>query len=188
VLHDIGNTILPDHRKSNKPSLKDFEILKPISKGAYGKVFLAVKKKTGDLYAIKVINKEDLRHKNKVQHIKSERDILAHTQHAFVVKFYYSFQTKENLYMVMEYLNGGDLYSLLKNLMCFDDTMTKMYIAEVVLALEYLHSQGIVHRDLKPDNLLVGPDGHIKLTDFGLSRFAMYDSKYNSQLLFLILI
>lgn len=91
----------------------------------------------------------------------------------------------------MEYLNGGDLYALLKNLVCFDEEMTRMYIAEVILALEYLHSKSIIHRDLKPDNMvkifilriflnfsqLVAADGHIKLTDFGLSKFALYDSK-----------
>lgn len=79
----------------------------------WDKVFLAMKKKTGDYYAIKVLNKDDLRKKNQIEHIRAERDILAHTQSQFLVKFYYSFQTRQNLYMVMEYLSGGDLYSLL---------------------------------------------------------------------------
>eukprot|EP01119_Soliformovum_irregulare_P015523 TRINITY_DN4370_c0_g3_i2.p1 TRINITY_DN4370_c0_g3~~TRINITY_DN4370_c0_g3_i2.p1 ORF type:complete len:740 (-),score=160.35 TRINITY_DN4370_c0_g3_i2:85-2304(-) len=161
--------------RAEKPRLSDFDILKPISRGAFGKVLLAKKKKTGDVYAIKVMNKDDLRIKNQVEHIKAERNILAHTQHPYLVKFYYSFQTKENLFMVMEYLAGGDLFSLLKNLQSFDINMTRVYIAQVTLALGYLHSKGIIHRDLKPDNLLVGADGHLKLTDFGLSRFALYD-------------
>eukprot|EP01114_Cavostelium_apophysatum_P017666 TRINITY_DN5304_c0_g1_i3.p1 TRINITY_DN5304_c0_g1~~TRINITY_DN5304_c0_g1_i3.p1 ORF type:complete len:1047 (+),score=344.11 TRINITY_DN5304_c0_g1_i3:221-3361(+) len=190
IYYEINSGEIDKDSKSSRASqttrLRDFQFIKPISKGAYGKVFLARKKKTGDLYAIKVLNKDDLRAKNQVAHIKAERNILANSNHPFIVKFYYSFKTKENLYMVMEYLNGGDLYYLLKNLGCFDEKMTRMYIAEVTLALEYLHSRGIVHRDLKPDNLLVGHDGHIKLTDFGLSkeglsinRFAMYEQMYS---------
>eukprot|EP01117_Protostelium_nocturnum_P007674 TRINITY_DN2755_c0_g1_i2.p1 TRINITY_DN2755_c0_g1~~TRINITY_DN2755_c0_g1_i2.p1 ORF type:complete len:1006 (+),score=271.24 TRINITY_DN2755_c0_g1_i2:746-3763(+) len=160
----------------DKPRLDDFQILKPISRGAFGKVFLAQKKKTGDLYAIKVLNKDDLRKKNQIQHIRAERDILAQTQNHFLVKFYYSFQTRQNLYMVMEYLSGGDLYSLLLKFGIFDEDMAQQYVAEVVLALEYLHANKIIHRDIKPDNLLLGHDGHIKLSDFGLSKYALYDN------------
>ncbi|PRP75823.1 hypothetical protein PROFUN_08817 [Planoprotostelium fungivorum] len=167
---------------TDKPRLDDFEIIRPISRGAFGKVFLAMKKKTGDYYAIKVLNKDDLRKKNQIEHIRAERDILAHTQSQFLVKFYYSFQTRQNLYMVMEYLSGGDLYSLLKACGCFEETMALIYIAEVVVALEYLHSNKIIHRDIKPDNLLLGHDGHIKLSDFGLSKYNLYDSYMSDEI------
>ncbi|KAK6921270.1 Protein kinase domain [Dillenia turbinata] len=136
----------PIHSASkDRTSIDDFEIIKPISRGAFGRVFLAKKRTTGDLFAIKV-------------------------------RFFYSFTCRENLYLVMEYLNGGDLYSLLRNLGCLDEDVARVYIAEVVLALEYLHSLRVVHRDLKPDNLLIAHDGHIKLTDFGLSKVGLINS------------
>ncbi|KAL3645219.1 hypothetical protein CASFOL_010399 [Castilleja foliolosa] len=147
-------------------SIEDFEIMKPISRGAFGRVFLARKRSTGDLFAIKVLKKADMIRKNAVESILAERDILISVRNPFV----------ENLYLVMEYLNGGDLFSLLKNLGCLEEDMARVYIAEVVLALEYLHSLNVIHRDLKPDNLLIGPDGHIKLTDFGLSKVGLINS------------
>ncbi|PKA59924.1 Serine/threonine-protein kinase [Apostasia shenzhenica] len=134
--------------------IDDFEIIKPISRGAFGKVFLARKRRTGDLFAIKV-------------------------------RFFYSFTCRDNLYLVMEYLNGGDLYSLLQKVGCLEEDIARTYIAELVLALEYLHSLGIIHRDLKPDNILIAHDGHIKctltpaykqLTDFGLSKIGLINS------------
>ncbi|XP_021842212.2 probable serine/threonine protein kinase IRE isoform X1 [Spinacia oleracea] len=160
----------------DRTSIEDFEIIKPISRGAYGRVFLARKRATGDLFAIKVLKKADMIRKNAVESILAERNILITTRNPFVVRFYYSFTCKENLYLVMEYLNGGDLYSLLRNLGCLDEDMVRVYIAEVVLALEYLHKLNVIHRDLKPDNLLIGPDGHIKLTDFGLSKVGLINS------------
>ncbi|KAH9607453.1 hypothetical protein KSS87_019350 [Heliosperma pusillum] len=163
-----------------RTSIEDFEIIKPISRGAYGRVFLAKKRATGDLFAIKVLKKADMIRKNAVESILAERDILITMRNPFVVsntqQFYYSFTCKENLYLVMEYLNGGDLYSLLRNLGCLDEDMARIYIAEIVLALEYLHTLNVIHRDLKPDNLLIGPDGHIKLTDFGLSKVGLINS------------
>lgn len=113
--------------------------------------------------------------KNQLDHVKVERNILAYTSNPFVVKMYYSFQTKEYYYLVMEYLQGGDCFSLLQMLGSMDENMAKMIIAETVLALEYLHSHGIVHRDVKPDNLLIDKKGHIKLTDFGLSKVGLLD-------------
>ncbi|MED6151724.1 hypothetical protein PIB30_085112 [Stylosanthes scabra] len=146
----------------DRTSIEDFEIIKPISRGAFGRVFLARKRATGDLFAIKVLKKADMIRKNAVQSILAERDILISVRNPFVVRFFYSFTCRENLYLVMEYLNGGDLYSLLRNLGCLDEDMARVYIAEVVLALEYLHTLNVIHRDLKPDNLLIGQDGHIK--------------------------
>ncbi|KAK6936336.1 Protein kinase domain [Dillenia turbinata] len=160
----------------DRTSIEDFEIIKPISRGAFGRVFLARKRATGDLFAIKVLKKADMIRKNAVESILAERNILISVRNPFVVRFFYSFTCRENLYLVMEYLNGGDLYSLLRNLGCLDEDMARVYIAEVVLALEYLHSLNVIHRDLKPDNLLISPDGHIKLTDFGLSKVGLINS------------
>jgi len=151
-------------------TIDDFEIVKPISKGAFGKVFLAKKKFTNFYYAIKVLKKEEMIRKNQVDNIKNERKILSRTNSPFLVKLYYSFQSVSNLYLVQEYCNGGDCATMLKLIGYLDERWATTYVAEVVLALEYLHSQGIVHRDLKPENLLIDSRGHIKLTDFGLSK------------------
>ncbi|KAH9313805.1 hypothetical protein KI387_022432, partial [Taxus chinensis] len=164
----------PAHKE--RTSIHDFEIIKPISKGAFGKVFLARKRATGDLFAIKVLRKVDMIRKNAVENILAERNILITVRNPFVVRFFYSFTCRDNLYLVMEYLNGGDLYSLLRNVGCLEEDVARIYIAELVLALEYLHSLGIVHRDLKPDNILIAHDGHIKLTDFGLSKLGLINS------------
>lgn len=170
------------HSKKQKHiSIKDFEILKPISRGAFGKVYLAMKKRTGDLFAIKVLSKSDLVRKNLVDSVLAERNALAKAQNPFVVKLFYSFQSEKNLYLVMEYLIGGDLTSLLRSLQCFDEDMARQYVAEIVLALEYVHSIGIIHRDLKPDNILITDNGHLKLTDFGLSRVALLDERSKSK-------
>lgn len=155
--------------------MDDFEILKPISKGAFGRVYLARKNETGELYAIKVMRKADLVRKNMVESARNERNILAMANNPFVVRFFFSFTSRDNLYIVMEYSPGGDLASLLRNLGAVDEKIARQYISEVILALEYCHAQGIIHRDLKPDNILISGDGHIKLTDFGLSCFGVID-------------
>ncbi|KAL0696991.1 hypothetical protein Bca4012_064171 [Brassica carinata] len=157
-------------------SIDDFEEIKEISRGAYGRVLLAKKRTTGDIFAIKVLKKSDMIRKNAVERILAERDILINVHNPFVVRFFYSFTCRENLYLVMEYVNGGDFFSLLKGIGCLEEPVARVYIAEVVLALEYLHSEGVVHRDLKPDNLLMAHDGHVKLTDFGLSEVGLIDS------------
>ncbi|KAI8016159.1 putative serine/threonine protein kinase IRE4 [Camellia lanceoleosa] len=164
----------PSHKE--RTSIDDFEIIKPISRGAFGKVFLARKRTTGDLFAIKVLKKLNMIRKNDIEGILAERNILITVRNPFVVRFFYSFTSRDNLYLVIEYLNGGDLYSLLRKVGCLEEDVARIYIAELVLALEYLHSLGIVHRDLKPDNILIAHDGHIKLTDFGLSKIGLMNS------------
>lgn len=156
------------------PSIKDFEIIKPISKGAFGSVYLSKKKSTGEYYAIKVLKKADMIAKNQVTNVKAERAIMMwQGESDFVAKLYWTFSSKEYLYLVMEYLNGGDCASLVKILGGLPEDWAKKYIAEVVLGVQHLHNRGIVHRDLKPDNLLIDQSGHLKLTDFGLSRMGL---------------
>ena len=128
------------------PSIKDYEIVKPISRGAFGSVYLAKKKVTGDYFAIKVLKKADMIAKNQVTNVRAERMILTQLDSPYVVRLYYSFQSKNHLYLVMEYLNGGDCASLLKAVGVLDEKWAKQYIAEMVLGLEFLHSRGIVHR------------------------------------------
>ncbi|KAF9416736.1 hypothetical protein BGZ94_010149 [Podila epigama] len=176
VLSPPFNASTPPYNKSRIPSIQDFEIIKPISRGAFGKVYLARKKTTKDLYAIKILKKADMVRKNMVSHVLAERRVLALTRTPFVVQLFYAFASKDYLYLVMEYVIGGDLSSLLAVFGSFDEDMARMYIAECVLALEYLHANGITHRDLKPDNMLVNSEGHIKLTDFGLSRITVPDN------------
>ncbi|TMW64902.1 hypothetical protein Poli38472_009069 [Pythium oligandrum] len=162
----------PSVRKSSayRVSIRDFQIIKPISKGAFGKVYLARKRTTGDQYAIKVLAKEHVLRKKQIQHIETERDILVTVESPFVVKLFWTFQTKRNLFLVMEYLPGGDFMSLLECIVQLEEQVARVYIAEVALALKHLHEKGCVHRDLKPDNILISSSGHIKLTDFGLSE------------------
>lgn len=163
------------------PSIKDFEIIKPISKGAFGSVYLVKKKSTGEYYAIKVLKKADMVAKNQVTNVKAERAIMMwQGESDFVAKLYWTFASKDYLYLVMEYLNGGDCASLIKVLGALPEDWAKKYLAEVVLGVEHLHSRSIVHRDLKPDNLLIDPKGHLKLTDFGLSRMGMIGRQKNA--------
>uniref|UniRef100_A0AAY4A6D7 Serine/threonine-protein kinase greatwall n=1 Tax=Denticeps clupeoides TaxID=299321 RepID=A0AAY4A6D7_9TELE len=152
------------------PSIEDFAVVKPISRGAFGKVYLARKKQNSRLYAVKVVKKADMADKNMTAQMKAERDALALSKSPFIVHLFYSLQTSSRVYLVMEYLIGGDVKSLLHIYGYFDEDMSLKYICEVALALDYLHRHGIIHRDLKPDNMLISNEGHIKLTDFGLSK------------------
>ncbi|EFW22316.1 serine threonine protein kinase [Coccidioides posadasii str. Silveira] len=156
------------------PSIKDFEIIKPISKGAFGSVYLSKKKTTQEYFAIKVLKKADMVAKNQVTNVKAERAIMMwQGESDFVAKLYWTFASKDYLYLVMEYLNGGDCATLIKQLEGLPEEWAMRYTAEVILGVEHLHSRGIVHRDLKPDNLLIDARGHLKLTDFGLSRMGL---------------
>lgn len=156
---------------SKLPDINDFCIIKPISRGAFGKVFLGCKKTNTDvMYAIKVMKKSEMVNKNMVTQVLNERNALALAKTPFCVQLFYSLQTSSSVYLVMEYMVGGDLKSLLSVYGFFDESMAAFYVAEVSLALQYLHSHNIIHRDIKPDNMLLSKEGHVKLTDFGLSK------------------
>lgn len=170
----LGANQAPPQARSTQPSIKDFEIIKPISKGAFGSVYLSKKKSTGEYFAIKVLKKADMVAKNQVGNVKAERAIMMwQGQSDFVAKLYWTFSSKDYLYLVMEYLNGGDCASLIKVLGGLPEEWVKKYLGEVILGVEHLHSRDIIHRDLKPDNLLIDQKGHLKLTDFGLSRMGL---------------
>ncbi|XP_055555988.1 LOW QUALITY PROTEIN: microtubule-associated serine/threonine-protein kinase 1 [Falco cherrug] len=166
-----GRSTVP--RAKKPPGEGDFETIKLISNGAYGAVYLVRHTATRQRFAMKKINKQNLLLRNQVEQAFVERDILTFAENPFVVSMFCSFQTRRHLCMVMEYVEGGDCATLLKHIGALPLELARLYFAETVLALEYLHNYGIVHRDLKPDNLLITSLGHVKLTDFGLSKMGL---------------
>ncbi|XP_003748188.1 serine/threonine-protein kinase greatwall [Galendromus occidentalis] len=154
------------------PSIEDFVIVKNISSGAFGKVVLARHRiKSDQIYAVKVMEKFHMLNKNMAERVNNEKNALAISHSDFVVKIFYSLQSRSRIYLVMEYMIGGDLKNLLQRMIAFPESVACFYVAECALALEYLHRHGIIHRDIKPDNVVIGQDGHVKLTDFGLCNF-----------------
>ncbi|XP_055021611.1 serine/threonine-protein kinase 38 isoform X2 [Boleophthalmus pectinirostris] len=154
--------------KRTRLGLEDFESLKVIGRGAFGEVRLVQKKDTGHVYAMKILRKADMLEKEQLGHIRAERDILVEADSLWVVKMFYSFQDKMNLYLIMEFLPGGDMMTLLMKMDTLSEEATQFYIAETVLAIDSIHQLGFIHRDIKPDNLLLDSRGHVKLSDFGL--------------------
>ena len=155
---------------SKKISLKDFKILNKLGKGAFGKVLLVHNEELNKYFAMKILKKKFIE-KNKQQlHVKTERKILEIIEHPFVAKLYYAFQNSEKLYLLTEYMPGGEMFYHLHKDIYFSEERTKFYISEIILALIYLHKNNIIYRDLKPENILLDEQGHIKLTDFGLSK------------------
>ncbi|CAG5037459.1 unnamed protein product [Parnassius apollo] len=167
-----GRVSPPGAPPGSAPSEADYHVIKLISNGAYGAVYLVKHKLTRQRYAMKKISKNNLILRNQVEQAFAERDILSFADNPFVVTMYCSFETKRHLCLILEFVEGGDCATLLRNGPLPPD-MARHYFAEAVLAVEYLHSYGIVHRDLKPDNLLITATGHIKLTDFGLSKMGL---------------
>lgn len=150
--------------------LNDFEILKVIGKGSFGKVFQVKKTGENEIYAMKVLNKSVIKKKNQIEHTKTERNILGKIDHPFIVGMRYAFQTRDKLYFVLDYCPGGELFYHLGKAKKFTEERSRFYAAEITLALEHLHKLGIVYRDLKPENVLLTEEGHVRLTDFGLSK------------------
>lgn len=171
--------------RRTKLSLEDFITVKVIGKGAFGEVRLVQKRDTGKIYAMKTLLKSEMYKKDQLAHVKAERDVLAGSDSPWVVSLYYSFQDAVNLYLIMEFLPGGDLMTMLIRWQIFTEDITRFYMAECVLAIEAIHKLGFIHRDVKPDNILIDIRGHIKLSDFGLSTgfHKTHDSNYYKKLL-----
>jgi len=149
----------------------DFDILQTLGTGSFGRVHLVRLKRTGAFYALKVLKKSEVVRQKQVEHTINEKSILAVVDHPFLVKMLCTFQDCVNLYVVMEYVIGGELFSFLRRSQRFPNHVAKFYAAQIVLAIEYLHSKDIIYRDLKPENLLLDRHGNIKITDFGFAKY-----------------
>jgi len=163
---------------AKKLGIEDFTIKKVIGQGSFGKVLLVTKKEVPHkdrVFAMKVLNKSTIIARNEVEHTKSEKSILMKLEHPFLVKLHYSFQTPDKLYFIMDYINGGELFFHLQKDKKFTEERVRYYSAEIVAGLEYLHNAGVIYRDLKPENLLLTREGHIIMTDFGLSKEGLHD-------------
>ncbi|KNA11217.1 hypothetical protein SOVF_137160 [Spinacia oleracea] len=166
--------------KDQKVGLEDFEIMKVVGQGAFGKVYQVLKKGTSEIYAMKVMRKDKIMEKNHGEYMKAERDILTKIGHPFIVQLRYSFQTKYRLYLVLDFINGGHLFFQLEKHGLFREDLARIYAAEIVSAVSHLHANGIMHRDLKPENILLDAEGHVMLTDFGLAKELEENGRSNS--------
>jgi len=148
----------------------DFKQLKVIGRGGFGRVLLVKKKDTGKFYAMKVLKKSAIVARGEIEHTRTEKSVMSKIDHPFLAKLYWSFQTDENLYFIMDFVNGGELFHHLTKEKRFSEERARFYAAEIVSGMGYLHECGIIYRDLKPENLLLSHQGHVIMTDFGLSK------------------
>jgi len=162
-----GGSNIPVAREK-KLTFSDFQTVKIIGRGAFGEVRLVRKKDDEKLYALKKMKKAKLLKNDQVAYARQERDLMTMADNEWIVNLQFSFQDPQYLYLVMEYLAGGDLMTLLINKQFLTEDQTRFFIAEIIMAIESIHKLEYVHRDIKPDNILIGVDGHIKLSDFGL--------------------
>jgi len=147
------------------------ELIKVIGRGAFGKVLLVRLRDDDKIYAMKCIMKKSLvKHKKEIEHTMAELSVMIKLNHPFLMRLYYTYQTEDKLFYIMDYVNGGELFFHLEREGRFNLERVRFYIAELLLALEYLHQHDIVYRDIKTENILLNADGHIVLTDFGLSK------------------
>ncbi|KAJ6382653.1 hypothetical protein OIU77_031148 [Salix suchowensis] len=164
--------------KRHKICVDDFELLTIIGRGAFGEVRLCREKKSGNIYAMKKLKKSEMLKRGQVEHVRAERNLLAEVASHCIVKLYYSFQDAEYLYLIMEYLPGGDVMTLLIREDTLTENVAKFYIAQSILAIESIHRHNYIHRDIKPDNLLLDKNGHMKLSDFGLYNKSSWRSPH----------
>ncbi|KAG0019040.1 hypothetical protein BGZ81_009954 [Podila clonocystis] len=164
-------------QRRTRTTAVQFQILTQVGQGGFGEVFLARKSDTAELCALKRMSKRHLHLQDEVQHILTERDVLTATRSEWHVRLLYSFQDPEYVYLAMEFVPGGDVRTMLSARGVLKEEDTRLYFAEMVMAIDALHAQGYIHRDLKPENFLIDATGHIKLTDFGLSKGQLAESR-----------
>ena len=169
----IGVKFVENRQRSLK--IEDFDLLKVVGKGSFGKVMQVMKKDTQRIYALKTIRKQHIISRSEVAHTLAERSVLAQINNPFIVPLKFSFQSPEKLYLVLAFVNGGELFHHLQKEQRFDINRSRFYAAELLCALECLHGFGVIYRDLKPENILVDYVGHIALCDFGLCKLDMKD-------------
>ncbi|EEB05681.1 AGC protein kinase Ppk31 [Schizosaccharomyces japonicus yFS275] len=172
--------------KFPQPCIQDFQVIKTINRGAFGSVFLAKKKSTDVLFAIKIVRKADLTNANTLKNVINERNITKMYQlSSSIVKLFYAFESKSFICYVLEYMNGGDCFSLLSNLGALPEDWVRYYMAQLCYAVANIHEHGIIHHDIKPSNILIDSEGHMKLTDFGLSTFLGTNTDYKHKSTFI---
>ncbi|KAM0702052.1 hypothetical protein Q7P35_010962 [Cladosporium inversicolor] len=163
-------TANPTRETKGKYTLNDFALQRTLGTGSFGRVHLVQSKHNQRFYAVKVLKKAQVVKMKQVEHTNDERRMLQRCKHPFLITLWGTFQDSKNLYMVMDFIEGGELFSLLRKSQRFPNPVAKFYAAEVTLALDYLHSMNIIYRDLKPENLLLDRHGHLKITDFGFAK------------------
>jgi len=163
---------------SAKPSLDDFKLVRVLGKGSYGKVMLVQNKRdaSGTVYAMKMLRKENIVKRNQIEHTQTERKVLESMDHPFIVQLASAFQTPTKLYLVLEYCAGGELFFHLSRAGRFSESRAKYYAGQIMFALGHIHKHDVIYRDLKPENLLLSAEGHVKVTDFGLSKEGISDN------------
>mmetsp|Transcript_36387 Transcript_36387/g.61522 ORF Transcript_36387/g.61522 Transcript_36387/m.61522 type:complete len:403 (-) Transcript_36387:172-1380(-) len=158
---------------NEKMTIKDFELMKVVGKGSFGKVYQVKHIASGEIYALKSLKKQHLLRRKQIAHTQTERKVLQQIESPFIVNLRFAFQDRDRLYMVLDYFTGGELFYHLKTGGRFGYQRARFYAVEICLALECLHNNDIIYRDLKPENILLDDEGHIRLTDFGLSKDCM---------------
>lgn len=166
----INRERLRNRKLLERQSIRDYNHIKIIGKGSFGEVHVCQSNKTGEVVAIKKIKKTVLYQKNQIKHTKDEQFFLSKINSPWIVNLKSSFQEGNYLYLVMEYLPGGDLMSLLMKMNTLTENQAKFYLCEMILAIESIHNINCIHRDIKPDNILIDKEGHIKISDFGLAK------------------
>lgn len=167
-------------KRRTKLQVQQFHIITQVGQGGYGEVFLARKRETGEICALKKLKKRTLVKMKEAKHVLVERDILTATRTPWLVKLLYAFQDTEHVYLAMEYVPGGDFRTMLNNAGILREKFARFYMAEMFVAVNEVHKLGYIHRDLKPENFLIDVSGHIKLTDFGLAAGALNPGRIDS--------
>lgn len=151
-------------------TLDDFEMVKTVGTGTFGRVLLCRHNSTGDYFAMKILAIADVIRLKQVEHVRNEKAVLSHVRHPFIINLYWSYHDTTFLYMLFDFVSGGELFTYLRNAGHFTSSTSNFYASEIISALDYLHKRSIVYRDLKPENLLLDRDGHLKITDFGFAK------------------